>query len=248
MMERSCRLIMRTEKILGVEILSTDYKHFMESISEDIEMNRKKVIVAVNPEKIMKMREDAQLDDFVKKADYRIPDGTGILLASKKMGGNIKNRITGVDTMMELAKLASEKNYSIFLLGSRDEIVEKTKDTLISRFPGLRIAGVRNGYDLNDEVVVRKINNSGAQILFIAMGSPKQELWMDKNKDDLNVNIFQGVGGSFDVIGGFIKRAPSWMQKIGLEWLHRLILEPKRIFRQMNLVRFLRLISKETKK
>lgn len=239
---------MRTEKILGVEILSTDYRNFMESISEDIKLNRKKVIVAMNPEKIMKMREDVQLSDFVKKADYRIPDGTGILMASRKMGGNIKHRITGVDTMVELAKLASEENYSIFLLGSKEVIVQKTKDTLISRFPGLRIAGVRNGYNLNDEDVVREINESGAQILFIAMGSPKQELWIDKNKDNLNVNIFQGVGGSFDVIGGFIKRAPSWMQKIGLEWLHRLILEPKRIFRQMNLVRFLRLILKEMKK
>lgn len=238
---------MKTENILGVDILSTDYKEFMETISEDINRNSKKVIVAVNPEKIMKMREDAVLDEFVKKADYRIPDGTGILMASKRMGGSIINRITGVDTMVELTKLAAEKNYSIFLLGSREEIVQKTKETLLERFPSLRVAGVRNGYNLNDQIVVKEINDSGAQILFIAMGSPKQELWIDKNKNDLNVNIFQGVGGSFDVIGGFIKRAPSWMQKIGLEWLHRLILEPKRIFRQMNLIRFLRLISKENK-
>ena len=239
---------MNTEMILGLEIVSTDYSNFMDQLSEDIEMNRKKVIVALNPEKIMKMKQDFQLDDFVRKADYRIPDGTGILLASKKMGGGIKTRITGVDTMMELSKLAAEKNYSIFLLGSKEEIVQKTRETLVMRFPELRVAGVRNGYDLNDDDVIREINKSGAQILFIAMGSPKQELWIAKNRNELNVNIFQGVGGSFDVIGGFIKRAPSWMQKIGLEWLHRLILEPKRVFRQMNLIRFLRLISKEKKK
>lgn len=239
---------MKTEEILGIEIMSVNYSEFMDEIQLDIEKNRQKVIVAINPEKIMKAKDDKTLETFINNAEYKIPDGVGILMASKKMGGSIKNRITGVDTMIEICKLASAKKFGIFLLGSKEEVVQKAKQTLKDRFPGIEIVGVRNGYDLVEEDVVREINESGAKILFIAMGSPKQELWIKKNRGKLNVNILQGVGGSFDVIGGFIKRAPVLMQRLGLEWFHRLLIEPSRVFRQMNLIKFYRLINKETKK
>lgn len=238
---------MKREKILGLNILNTDYPEFMGAIEKDIEEGRKSTIVAINPEKIMKLKEDKKLDEFVHSAEYLIPDGVGILMASKKLGGSMKNRITGVDTMDHLCRMAERKGYSIFLLGAKEEVIQAARVSLMKKYPKLIIAGVRNGYDLNDQEAVRQINGSGAQILFVAMGSPKQEDWISSHRENLNVNIFQGVGGSFDVIGGYVKRAPKWMQNLGLEWLDRLLRNPSRVFRQINLLRFYRMLRKEGK-
>ncbi len=238
---------MKRENILNLKILNTDYDEFMAQLKSDIKDNKKRTIVAINPEKIMKIMEDERLSGFVQEAEYLIPDGVGILMASKKLGGEIKNRITGVDTMDRLCKLASENGYKVFLLGSKEEVVRAAKLSLIKKHPNLKVVGFRNGYDLNDEEVVKVINDSGAQILFVAMGSPAQEFWIKKNRDGLHVSIFQGVGGSFDVFAGYVKRAPRWMQSIGLEWLDRLVRKPNRIFRQVNLIRFYRMINKITK-
>lgn len=238
---------METENILGVDVLVTSYEEFMREITRDIQCNRQKTIVAINPEKIMKIREDHDLSEFVKEAAYKIPDGVGILMASKKQGGRIKNRITGVDTMMALCNLAADRGFKVFLLGGDENAVKGAKESLEKQYQNLNIVGYRNGYELADKDVVNQINTSGAQILFVAMGSPKQELWIQKNKENLQVNIFQGVGGSFDVLSGSVQRAPSWMQNIGLEWFHRLLMDPKRVFRQMNLVRFYYLVNRKDK-
>lgn len=239
---------MKKEEILSLEILNTDYDEFMDQIKDDIESDRKRTIVAINPEKIMKLKEDKKLRSFVEDAEYLIPDGVGILMASKKLGGNITNRITGVDTMERICRLASFHGYRIYLLGGKEEVVISAKNTLEKKYPGIRIAGYRNGYNIDDKIVVQDINEAKAQILFVAMGSPNQELWIERNRNHLNVNIFQGVGGSFDVIGGYVKRAPKWMQNMGLEWLDRLLRDPKRILRQINLIRFYRMLSRSTKR
>ena len=238
---------MKREKILNLDILNTDYDEFMKNIEEDILQDRKKTIVAINPEKIMKLKEDKNLNDFVKNAEYLIPDGVGILMASKKLGGSITKRITGVDTMDHICELAAKKGFRIFMLGGKEEVVQGAKNNLKKKYPDICIVGTRNGYDLNDDETVKMINDSGAQILFIAMGSPKQENWIRDKRDRLNINIFQGVGGSFDVVGGYVKRAPKWMQNLGLEWLDRLLRNPSRIFRQVNLIRFYWMILKSGK-
>lgn len=238
---------MHKEKILGLNILNTTYEELIVNIRSDIDNHEKRIIVAINPEKIMKVKEDPFLERFIHQADYLIPDGVGILMASKKLGGNLKRRITGVDTMVRICKLASVRGYKIFLLGGRNEVVHAAKGYLEKRFKGIQIVGYQDGYHMNNEELIRKINDSGAQILFVAMGSPKQENWISEHKDQLNVNIFQGVGGSFDVLGQYVKRAPLWMQNMGVEWMYRLIKNPSRIFRQMNLIRFYRLIGKEKK-
>lgn len=238
---------METENILGVDVLVTSYEEFMAEVTEDIQNHRQKTIVAINPEKIMKIREDDVLQGFIQEASYKIPDGVGILMASKKLGGRIKNRITGVDTMDALCALAAEKGFKVFLLGGKEDAVAGAKSALEKKHQNLNIVGYRNGYDLIDEDVVKEINDSGAQILFVAMGSPRQELWIRKHKESLQVNIFQGVGGSLDVFSGSVKRAPLWMQKIGLEWLHRLLMDPRRVFRQVNLLKFYYLVKKTKK-
>ena len=182
------------------------------------------------------------LKELLNKATYQIPDGVGIIYASKIKKGQIKSRITGIDCMDMLCNLANEKGYKVFLYGAREETIKEAKVKLEEKYPKINIVGYINGYEKDNEKIIKEINKSQADIVFVALGSPKQENWINDYKDKMSATIFQGVGGSFDVISGNIKRAPLWMQKAGLEWLYRLIKEPKRIFRQLKLVKFLFLI------
>ena len=182
------------------------------------------------------------MKNLLNNATYQIPDGVGIIYASKIKKGSIKSRITGIDSMNMLCNLSNEKGYKIFMYGAKKEIIEKARDCLKVTYPNINIVGTIDGYEKDNKKIIEQINNSNADIIFVALGSPKQELWITNNMDKLCVKIFQGVGGSFDVISGNIKRAPQWMQNHGLEWFYRLIKEPKRIFRQCKLFNFLLLI------
>lgn len=230
---------MNKENILGVDVSPLSYEDLKKNIEKDIENNKKSFIVAINPEKILKARKDEKLKELLNNATYEIPDGIGVIYASKLRKGNIKTRITGIDSMEMLCKLSEEKKYKIFMYGAKEETIKKAKENLEIKFPNIQIVGTINGYEKDNDKIISSINKSKADIVFVALGSPKQEYWITENMDKVSAKIFQGVGGSFDVFSGNIKRAPNWMQKIGLEWLYRLIKEPKRIFRQIKLVKFL---------
>lgn len=233
---------MKKETILGINVCTTTYEDLKKLIKNDIESKSKSFIVAINPEKVLKARKDDALKSILNSATYQIPDGIGIIYASKIKKGNIKSRITGIDCMDMLCNLANTENYKIFMYGAKEEVITKAKENLEKKYPNIKIVGTIDGYEKDNEKIIKTINNSKADIIFVALGSPKQENWIISNMDKLNVKIYQGVGGSFDVISGNIKRAPEWMQKSGLEWLYRLIKEPKRIFRQIKLIKFLFLI------
>ena len=233
---------MKKENILGVEVSILDYKKLEKSVEKDIIDNKKSFIVAINPEKILKARKDGSLKELLNSATYRIPDGVGVIYASKIKKGKIRSRVTGIDCMEMLCNLSNKKGYKIFMYGAKEEVIKKAKEKLEEKYPNINIVGTMNGYEKDNEKIIKAINKSKAEIIFVAMGSPKQELWITNNMDKLCVNIYQGVGGSFDVISGNIKRAPKWMQNHGLEWLYRLVKEPKRIFRQLKLFKFLGLI------
>ena len=230
---------MNKEKILGIDCLACTYDELRNHVDEDIKNNKKSLIIAINPEKIMKARKDDKLKDILNNATYQIPDGIGVIIASKIRGGEIRNRITGIDSMEMLLSLASEKNYKVFMYGAKEETIKAAKAKIIEKYKNINIVGTINGYEKDNNKIIEKIKKSKADILFVALGSPKQEEWIYANIDKVDVKIFQGVGGSFDVISGNIKRAPKWMQKIGLEWFYRLLKEPKRIFRQLKLFKFL---------
>lgn len=239
---------MEKELVMGIPIYQGDYKSILNDITKDIDGNKQKTIIAINPEKILTARKNPEIHQFINMADYQIPDGTGILLASKFQKGQISSRITGVDLMLKLCQLASEKKYKVFLYGASESSLKEAKESLLNLYPKLSIVGIQNGYEKDQNKIIKKISDSQANILFVALGSPKQERFIFENKDKLKVNILQGVGGSFDVISGRVKRAPIWMQNIGLEWLYRLIKEPKRIFRQFKLIGFLLLVFKNVKR
>lgn len=233
------------EKYLGVEVCCVNQKSVLNEVESIVEKRKPSFIVAINPEKIMKAQKDTNLLNLLNSADIQIPDGIGVVIASKLKGGNIKNRVTGIDLMQNICKKASENGYSIFLLGAKPGVAEKASKILIEKYNGIKIVGVKDGYFKNDDEAVEEIKKAKPDILFIAMGSPKQEYWIKKNIDNLKVPLCMGIGGSLDVICGNIKRAPKWMCSLGLEWLYRLIKEPWRFKRMTVLPVFLLKVIRE---
>lgn len=227
------------ENIRGFNVTTLGYVELKEQLLQDIEQQKQAFIVAINPEKIMHGTKDPELKELLNSATYQIPDGYGVVYLSKKQNGNIKERVTGCDLFQQLCELSSLNNKKVFLYGGKTGVALKTKEVLESRYPGLQIVGTLDGYEKDNRFIIDTINKANPDFLFVALGSPRQELWIKENMKKLNVSIFQGVGGSFDVVSGNLKRAPKWMQKIGLEWLYRVLIEPKRIIRIIKLVKFL---------
>ncbi len=192
-------------------------------------------ILAINPEKVMVLLKDNALRGAFTAAALLIPDGIGVVWAMRRLHGLKAVRVPGSELMPKLCELAAAKGYGVFLFGSREEVNREAAERLVQRYPGLKIAGRANGYLTDEEMpgLVERINASGAEILFVALGSPKQEQWIQKWMPALNVNVCQGIGGTLDTIVGTVKRAPAVFCEFGLEWLYRLITNPKRIRRQI---------------
>lgn len=227
------------ETILGVDVNTENYDELIPKLFQNIDAKKKSLVVAINPEKLMKAKDDPALKALLNRAEFQIPDGIGVIIASKIQKGNIKSRVTGVDMMDRIVREAARTGKSIFLYGAKPGVADAAAAKLIDTYPDLKVAGTQDGYEKDTSKVIAKINDAQPDILFVAMGSPKQELWIEEHRDNLHPILYQGVGGSFDVLAGNIKRAPAAFQKVGAEWLYRLLLEPSRIKRQMNLPKFL---------
>ena len=237
---------MKKEQYLGVNVITLNYDEIIEDIKKRMEEGLTSTIIAVNPEKVITASKDEQIKTLINDATYQIPDGVGILIASRLKGGRVHSRVTGVDMMDRLLKFASDEGKKVFMYGAKEEVVATAKAKIEEKYPSIRITGYSNGYTKDQDELVRKINESGAEIIFVALGSPRQELWIRDHMKDLNVKVYQGVGGSFDVFAGNVKRAPSFFRKAGLEWFYRLITDPKRFKRQLALPKFLfKIITKK---
>lgn len=228
------------ETYLGVDVSPLTYEQIIASLRERMSRREQSTIIAVNPEKVITANKNPQVKQLINTSTFQIADGVGILLASKLQNGRINSRVTGVDMMARLLKFAADEQHPVYFYGAKEEVVTKAIENIQRDNPGLIVAGYTNGYEKNEQALVQRIHESGARFIFVALGSPKQELWIQRNMPNLpNVLVFQGVGGSFDVFSGMVKRAPALFRKFGLEWLYRLMSDPKRIKRQMNLPRFL---------
>lgn len=233
---------MEKVNILGFDICNTSANQLIENIFNDFNTNISNFIVNINPEIITKNHKNKEIKTYFNEQKYQIPDGIGIIIASKFYHKKIQERITGIDLMHLICKKSINYDSRIFLYGSKGDISEKARKELEILYPNINIVGTCNGYE-NEENVLKKINKSNANILFIGLGSPKQEQFIIKNRKHLNnIKIFMPVGGSFDVISKELKRAPNWIIKLNLEWLYRAFQEPKRFFRQINLIKFIFLI------
>ena len=207
----------------------------IEKISNSINNNQQIHHVVVNAAKIVALQKDLKLRESVNCCDIINADGQAVVWASRFLKNPLPERVAGIDLMENLVVLAHKKEYKIFFLGAREEIVSNVVSIYSNKFSPNIIAGYRNGYFDKDQEksIAKQVSDSGANILFVAISSPKKEIFLNENKSILkNVNFIMGVGGSFDVVSGLVKRAPQWMQKFGLEWLYRLIQEPKRMWRR----------------
>lgn len=234
------RFIIMKETYLGVHVSPLTYEGIISEIKTRMEANLQSTIIAVNPEKVMTAQKNPEVKSLINGSTFQIADGVGILLASKLKKGAITSRVTGVDMMARLLKFAADEQHPVYLYGAKKEVVQQAATNIQQQHPTIRIAGTTDGYEQDEEALIQRINESGAKIIFVALGSPKQELWIRRNMDKLkNVLVFQGVGGSFDVFSGTVKRAPAAFRNTGTEWLYRLASDPKRIKRQLNLPKFL---------
>ncbi|MEI6131317.1 MAG: WecB/TagA/CpsF family glycosyltransferase [Bacillota bacterium] len=240
---------MKKAKVLEYEVCDTDYREILHEIKNLILSKRKSAIISLNPNKVMLALKDGHFKGILQKMDYLIPDGTGILLASNRTENKIKNRITGISLFDEICLNAVEIGAKIFLLGASSEVVQATKVALEDKYPEIIITGILDGYFENDAIAVEMINSAHANILAVAMGSPKQEIWISENADKLeNINVMIGLGGAFDVISGRIKRAPNWIIKLGLEWLYRILRQPISRFKYfVTLIRFCKVVLTQKK-
>ena len=222
-------------EILDIWVDPVSVEEAVERVRMFLNGDKPHAIFAVNPEKNFSVPKDPALYQVFKNADLLIPDGIGVVLAARILYGEKIERIPGVEFMGHICNLAILENKSVFIYGSREDVSSSAAEKLKARHPGLIIAGRSNGYvrDENMKELIKKINASGASILFLALGSPKQEKWFVKYAPLLkHVRVCQGIGGTLDTIAGNVKRAPIIWQKSSAEWLYRLLSEPKRIRRQ----------------
>ncbi|MGI2327696.1 WecB/TagA/CpsF family glycosyltransferase [Planococcus sp. YIM B11945] len=235
------------EQILGVNVSEQSEEELLRLINDDIVHGRKSRIVAINPEKVMMASQDEQLKALLNESTYQIPDGIGISIASRICRGMVRGRVTGIGMMDGLLRLANQQRYRIFMYGAKQETLHLAAAAIQKKYPNLEISGLLDGYVQDRQQIIHSINAAQPHILFVALGSPKQELFIRENMGKLKVNIFQGVGGSFDVYSGQVKRAPEVFQKTGTEWLYRLLSQPSRIKRQMALPQFIFKVMREKK-
>lgn len=237
---------MMETKILG-------YKIFNKSIDDlvvEVGLLDKVNIVSGNPEVLYNGLQDPELNqNFNSDKSIIIPDGVGTVIASKIVKRPVRQKIAGIDVMKRIITSCEKQKRGIYLLGAQEEVVIKCKENLEKEHPNLKIVGYHNGFfDLNNcDDLIEDIKKSEAYAIFVAMGSPRQDRFIIDNFEKLPCKIFMGVGGSFDIFAGNLKRAPKWMIKCGLEWLYRVIKEPFRIKRLFVIPKFLLKVIKENK-
>lgn len=195
-------------------------------------------VVTPNPEIVMLAREDPALLSAVEGAALVLPDGVGVVKGARILGTPLKEKIPGIDFAANLMAKMAENGQKLFLLGAKPGVAEAAAQELQGRFPGLVICGTNDGYFQDDAPVIEKINAAEPDLLLVCLGAPKQELWMQTNAPQLHVGLMAGLGGSLDVFAGITERAPAGWQKLGLEWLYRLLKEPSRAKRMSNLPKF----------
>jgi N-acetylglucosaminyldiphosphoundecaprenol N-acetyl-beta-D-mannosaminyltransferase len=226
--------------LLGVPIHLLNMQTAPAHVRDMFNIAKTQLIIAANPEKVIAAQRNPELLQALNEAALVIPDGIGVVAAARLLHKGQIDRVPGADLMPEICRLAAEQGKSVFLYGSEHGIASRAAELLQERYPGLIVAGTQHGYVSDDQMlqVIDKINASGAHVLFVGLGSPRQEIWMYRNMERLNVRVCQGVGGSFDAICGTIKRAPAIFQRLNLEWFYRLITQPRRLSRQLALPRF----------
>ncbi|MBI5021922.1 MAG: WecB/TagA/CpsF family glycosyltransferase [Ignavibacteriales bacterium] len=231
-------------KILDVRVDRVTMKDTLNFVKSAISDGGYHQIVTVNPEFVMKAQKNILFRNILNEAKLSLPDGIGIVLASKLLGKQIPERVTGVDTVERISELARDNDWRIFFLGAADGVAEQAANILRTKYPGIKIVGTFSGSPRieDEDDICSKITDAKPHILLVAYGAPNQDIWIARNQKKLQVPIAIGIGGTFDFIAGVSPRAPLLMQKVGMEWLYRLIREPWRWKRMLALPHFAALV------
>lgn len=229
------------KEILGVGIHTLQMDEAVQTAADFLlESGRCHVIATANPEMIMMAQDNPSLASSLAQADLVVPDGIGAVWALNRQYGLKQTRVTGFDLTQNILALSAEKGYRVFFFGSAPGVAMTAKINAEEKYPGLDVCGVRDGFfaETEEEDIVRAINESKADFVLVALGVPKQESWIARHKEKLKASLIIGVGGTLDVMAGVVPRAPKWMQEAKLEWLFRLLCQPKRFLRMLALPRF----------
>lgn len=224
----------RRVQVAGCPVDRLSFSHAVEEICNRIEHRIPSHVAFVNAAKVVGYRRDSRLREALDNADLLLADGVPVVWASRLVGQSIPGRVNGTDLMEHMIKIAATKGYRVFFLGARKEVLDRAVNKLKLRYPTLIVAGQHHGYfrPEDEDSLIDEIVSSGAQLLFLAISTPRKETWAHENLHRLGAIVCQGVGGSIDVVAGFTRRAPRWMQKTGLEWFFRLVQEPRRMWRR----------------
>src|SRR5699024_2506778 len=231
---------MQHVRIMDIPFINESKINVLKSIHNAIQNKNKKFIVTANPGIVMETRKDKDYKSIIQSADYIIPDGIGILLAAKRKKTPIKERLPGVELMEDMLEYANTHKITCYFLGAEAKVNHALVNKVKMDYPDLIIGGAHYGFfDLNYTSIVEGVKNSNADIIFVALGFPRQEKWIYQDYENFDKGVFMGVGGSFDVISETVKRAPKLWIKLNLEWLYRIIIQPTRVNRIFVVIKFL---------
>lgn len=227
-------------RILGVRVDALTYADLLARIGDFIAQGTPHQIATVNPEFVMEARRNPAFRAVLERADLCLPDGVGLLWAARRMGRVLPQRVTGSDAVPLIAAAAAQRGWRLYLLGAAPGVAERTAEILGGRYPGLRVVGTHAGSpaDADAPDICARIRRAQPDVLFVAYGAPRQDLWIAAHGATLAAPAMMGVGGAFDHIVGVQRRAPAWIQRLNLEWLFRLLTQPWRWRRQLDLPRF----------
>lgn len=236
-------------EILGVKVDPWTIEQTVKATDSLIKQGKFAHLIGVNADKVLQIRDDAEMREIVHRCEIVNADGASMVFAAKRLGLFLPERVAGIDLMEALCLLAAHKGYNVYLLGAKAEIVSRTERILKERHPQLTIVGYRDGYFNEDDYpsVINEVLSTGPDIVFVGITSPKKERLIEQFRESGAHGVFVGVGGSFDVVSGAIPRAPMWMQRANLEWLFRMAQEPRRLIRRyvVGNTRFLLLLHSE---
>ena len=224
---------------MGVGFDNLTKSEFTAKAEDMLQKGERGYVVTPNAEIVYESIHDDGFRRLLNDASMVLPDGAGVVLGAKILGTPIKEKVAGIEFGEEVCKLLAKNGGRLYLLGGKPGIARAAGEKLMEKYPGLQICGSADGYFTDEQAVVVKINEAKPDVLFVCLGAPKQEKFMVAHQQELQVKLMAGLGGSLDSFAGTVKRAPKWMIKLSLEWLYRLIKEPKRFKRMLRLPKFL---------
>jgi N-acetylglucosaminyldiphosphoundecaprenol N-acetyl-beta-D-mannosaminyltransferase len=226
---------MKSVQILGVRVEAVTLAETLAWIEAAVRARAPRQICTANPEFVMAAQQDGEFFALLNRADLVIPDGVGLLWAARWLGQSLPERVAGSDLIYRIAERAARLGWRLYLLGAAEGVAQKAAEALQARSPGLVVAGVYAGSPRveDEDVIIERVRAARPDVLLVAYGAPAQDKWIARHRERLGVPVSMGVGGAFDFVAGAVRRAPRWLQRLGLEWLHRLVQQPwraRRIF------------------